>query len=131
MGNEAETGCSACFRGEAEQVWANRPFAHVSELMDDSHFGVNILRCKACGQMAVKVFTEFVDWGAGDDAQYWTIIPLEMQEAVALTGQVNDVDTKLIEKFSTGRRCLQVDHPTGKPRSIRWSVGPIWIVEGH
>src|SRR5215207_172312 len=43
----------------------------VAKLADESHYGLAVLACRHCGQHCAKVFIEFIDWSAGDDAQYW------------------------------------------------------------
>ena len=128
MPTDARFGCAACFGGDAERVWSEHPFEPVVTLVDDSHFTVRIMRCRACGQRAVRTFTEFVDWSGGDDAQYWTVIPLTPEEAEQLIAQGEHVSATLIGQLSDGRWCLQADHPTGKPQRIVWARGPMWIM---
>jgi len=123
-------GCAACFRGSAPEVWKAKPFVSVSRLVDDSHFTVDVMKCRTCGQPCVKVFTEFIDSQAGDDAQYWSVIPLTPIESGRLIAQGQKVNTKLIEAMSHGRRYLQADYPTGKNERVVWSVGPLWIMQG-
>ena len=128
MPTDSPFGCARCFGGEAERVWTENPFEQVIALVDDSHFTVRIVQCRACRQHAVRTFTEFIDWSAGDDAQYWTVIPLTAEEAQQLIAQGDHVSAELIGQISTGRWYLQADHPTGKPRRILWARGPAWIM---
>ena len=126
-----EFGCDVCFRGDAASVWKAWPFRTLAELVDESHFSIQILACRACGQRCAKVFTEFVDWSGGDDAQYWSVIPLTGDEADELSKQGEAAEIKRIEAFSAGRPYLQADFPTGKPARIVWQQGPVWIARGH
>lgn len=126
-----EFGCKACFQGDAEKVWEARQFDSVARLVDDSHFSIAVMVCEWCGQGCVKVFTEFVDWSGGDDAQYWYLIPITADESDGLIAQGEKVDTKSIDAMSAGRRILQVDYPTGGEKRVHWAVGPTLIVQGH
>ncbi len=123
-------GCAACFQGDAAAVWRAKPFQSRTRLVEESHFSIEVMQCGCCGQRCVKVFTEFVDWVGGDDAQYWTVIPVTAAEAGQLRAQGAAVSTELIEGLSRGRRYLQADYPTGKEKRVLWSVGPVWIMRG-
>jgi len=57
----------------------------VKELFDLSHQIRSIRRCRDCGQLYLWDFDEQVDWNEGNDAQYWTVMPVEnMEEAERL-----------------------------------------------
>lgn len=47
----------------------------VEALIDQSHLGRSILKCRECGQPYFFEFHETVDWAKGDDHIYWTFIP--------------------------------------------------------
>ena len=121
-------GCARCFLATAEEAEeARRHFSELSRLIDESHFIVRILACPDCGQRCVSVFTEWIDWSEGDDAQYWSVLPLTREESEQLMAQGEQVDLRLIEALGRRRRYLQVDFPTGKPKRVLWADGNLWI----
>jgi hypothetical protein len=131
MPAECTFGCAACFQGDASAIWTARPFESRILLLDDSHFSIHIMQCRHCGQRCVKIFTEFVDWSGGDDAQYWSLIPLSPDETQHFADQGVTVNIRQLEAISAGRPILQASFPTGKDSSIRWMIGPVWIVPGR
>jgi len=121
-------GCDRCFQTSAEAASeARRYFIEVSRLIDESHFVVRILECPHCCQRFVSVFTEMIDWSEGDDAQYWSVLPLTVAESEQLISQGENVEIQLIESLGRDRRYLQVDFPTGKPKRMLWAAGNLWI----
>jgi hypothetical protein len=131
MSHESTFGCPACFQGDAKAVLASGALERVHRVYDESHYSVNIERCRHCGQPAVRVFTEFVDWTGGEDSMYVSIIPITPAEADLLVAQGENVDDKAIEAMSRGRPYLQSDWPTGKEKRTEWREGPVWIMRGH
>jgi hypothetical protein len=129
----AEFGCRQCYRDEdARAVWGRHRLRAERRLVDDVHFIVQILRCAECGQRFASIFTEFVDWSGGDDAQYRDVVPLDEGEAERLAAQGEDVDLAWLGGLGADRRSLRSDWPTGaRERRIRWTTGPIHIVPGH
>ena len=125
MATTDEFGCAHCFQTTPEAAWQAR-LPLVAELLDESHFTVRIQECPHCGQRFVSIFTEMIDWSAGDDAQYWSVLPLTRDESEILLAQGEGVDVKLIESFGRGRRYLQRDYPTGKPERLQWHAD-LWI----
>lgn len=120
-------GCGACFQGDAEAVW-KRGFTNLATLVEDSHFGIQVMICPACDQRCVKVFMEFVDWANSDDAQSWVVVPLthgESVELLALGGKVRPED---ILRASKNRSYLFADFPSGGGSTIQWRAGPPGIV---
>jgi hypothetical protein len=73
------------------------------------------------------VFTEWIDWSGGDDAQYWSLLPLTVSESGQLMDQGERVDLRLIESMGRARRYLQVDYPTGKAKRVLWAEGGLII----
>ncbi len=121
-------GCESCFQGSAEAAdQARRHFVELARLVDDSHFIVRVIACPNCGQRCVSVFTEWIDWSEGDDAQFWSVLPLSLEESERLMAQGELVDIHLIESLGRERRFLQVDHPTGQPKRVLWANGGLWI----
>lgn len=114
-------GCGRCFQASAEEADdARHHFAELALLVDDSHRIVRILQCPHCGQRCFSVFTEEIDWNDGDDAQYWSLLPVTEEESARLIAQGEDVKIQSIGPFNTARRCLNIDHPTGGPRRVFW-----------
>jgi hypothetical protein len=121
-------GCERCFQSSADNAAeARRHFKEVSRLVDESHIVVRILECPQCGQRCVSVFTEMIDWSGGDDAQYWSLLPLTLEESEQLLGQGEQVDLRMIESLGRSRRYLQVDFPTGKSKRVLWADGGLII----
>ena len=60
-------GCGACSCEDAEAAW--RHFADGvdsdASIVDGPHFIVPIVRCHACSQRFIRIFTEFIDWPSG------------------------------------------------------------------
>ncbi len=81
----ALSGCAACWPNDPVLAYAARDgltLAH--RLVDESHFGVSVLRCGHCGQQLVSVFSERIDWAGGSDPQEVSWMPLTEPEAAAL-----------------------------------------------
>jgi hypothetical protein len=116
-----------CFQADAQTMaQARRKFVHVARLADESHFGVNILACPACGQRCISIFTEMIDWAGGDDPQYVSVVPVTLQESEMLLAGGHDL-TACIESLGHDRQFLQVDYPKGGPQAVRWVNGGLLI----
>jgi hypothetical protein len=122
----SEFGCGLCFGEDAAAAYAHR-FAPSHVLIDESHFGVSVRRCPACGQSFVHVFTEFVDWVDGDDPQYTDLVPVTDEEAADLSSQGEHVDLHAIEALGAARRRLVMSHPKGGPRRVFWTTGGLSV----
>jgi hypothetical protein len=129
-------GCDACYQCSAEAAdAARRRFLEVRRLVDESHFIVRIIACPGCGQAYISVFTETIDWKDGDDAQYWSLLPVSPKESAELWARgetlvARGAESELvafIESLGRKRRHLQVDHPTGGPTRVRWADGGLHI----
>jgi hypothetical protein len=117
-------GCANCWPADADlAATAVRNTNTRVRLADESHFMLAIRACDTCAQRFLFCFTESIDWAGGDDAQYVTYLPLtivESQEVELLDGLECTARSKAI---GIGRRCLQIDHPTGKPKRVMWNTG--------
>ena len=121
-------GCPNCFQALPQvAAEARRGFTELARLIDESHFIVRILACPRCGQRCVSVFTETIDWSGGDDAQYWSLVPLTEEEAAELMAQGENVDIRMIESLGRERRHLRIDYPTGGSRTVAWRDGGFFI----
>jgi hypothetical protein len=127
-------GCPQCYGEDAETA---RAFVEAGGLVtdrtvvDESHFIVSLRRCAACGQPFVSIFTEFVDWSGGDDAQYRDLVPVTADEAQAVLDQGEQVDPRFLGSLGEGRRRLSSDWPSGGRRSVRWRTGAFWVQQGY
>ena len=77
----------------------------------------------SCAQHFVSVFTETIDWHAGDDAQFWSVLPITAPEEARLVEQQSSVTENILDALGPGRRCLRVDHPSGGEKEIYWGTG--------
>jgi tetratricopeptide (TPR) repeat protein len=126
------SGCDACYGEDAESVWQRVPDGYDRhEFLDEdsSHFSATLCHCRACSQTFVKIFTEFIDWSGGNDAQYFTLMPVSAVEAAALTEGTLDVFS--LGLLGNDRRHLHMDFPTGaeQPR-IYWATGYFQVIDG-
>ncbi len=126
-------GCASCYGEDPVAVleYTRGGLTITQRLISDSHYGVSVRQCANCGQRFIAIFTEFVDWSGGDDAQYFDIVPVTPEEADEAIAAGEDVSTGFLGGLGTGRRHLASDHPTGGPQRIHWRSGPFWVQEGH
>jgi hypothetical protein len=126
-------GCERCYPEQLPPDFFSyrRGLDDVASIVQESHFTLQVLRCPNCGQLFVKVFTEFIDWHGGDDAQYWTVAPITSDEANRLIAEGEDADLTWVGSLGTGRRWLMSDHPTGAPGRYGWRSGPFVVMAGY
>src|SRR5271170_7364991 len=116
-----EFGCSACYGKDPEKAAENlRNCKAIADLVDGSHFSLDILSCPGCSQRYVYIWNETIDWKDGDDAQYTSVLPITNDEANELVAQGKDVRINRIEEFGRSRRYLHINCPTGIKKSVRW-----------
>ncbi|HEX8281934.1 MAG TPA: hypothetical protein VF588_01045 [Pyrinomonadaceae bacterium] len=119
-----EFGCGLCWPADAHAAWAARDgLTRLKELIDESHFIVAILVCPRCDQRYVSIFTEMIDWGGGNDPQYWTLMPITEAEADGLIQQETSLDDMALNALGRGRRSLWRDHPKAGPPRVSWGSG--------
>ena len=127
MSDVAKGRCIQCAGAEAAAMWEAWPrFAHVADVVEESHFSIRIKACGACGQRWVSVFTETIDWVDGDDPQYWSLLPVTEREAEELVALGEAAEERIVE-LGRDRRYLQADHPKGKEKRILWAQGGLLI----
>ena len=91
-------------------------FDVVEKYVDTSHWERSLLKCRECGQLYFHEFYEEVDWEDGEDPQYWTYIPVESDEEIALLKKTTFVE--LLQFFPR----LQKDFPkSAKKPKIFWA----------
>lgn len=94
-------------------------------LLDESHLVVRLAAC-ACGQRFAFVSCEVVDWSGGEDAQERLGIPIDAQEARALSEAGPGVETALPRVLGP-RRFVVRRWPTGGELTTTWDEGPIRV----
>jgi hypothetical protein len=107
---------------------AIRKAEHIATLMDQSHFGVSILRCVPCGRHFLSLFCERVDWADSDDPQTRIVVPVSEDEANRL--QVANIaadENTILEIVANERRFLCHDMPKGAPETLAWKSRPLFI----
>jgi hypothetical protein len=57
-------------------------------LVHDSHFAVDVARCRACEQLWIDVFVEVVGWGDGKDDCWNFYVPVSREEVEALRQEI-------------------------------------------
>ena len=110
---------------------AIRKAQQIVMLVDESHFGVSILRCPRCGQQFLSLFCERVDWADGDDPQTRVVVPVSEDEATRL--QVANVaadENAIPEIVANERRFLYHDMPQGAAETLAWKTRLLFI-PGH
>jgi hypothetical protein len=119
-------GCKRCWPSTADAAWKARDtLIHTAELIDESHYHVMILACPQCGQRFLSVFTEMIDWSDGDDAQYWSVVPITKREAAKLTRRGSALTEIEINAVGSKRRSLVRNYPTGEGPCEFWGTGII------
>ena len=124
MADQEKYGCPGCWPESAEAAWeAGSLLERRHELIRESHFNVRIVGCHACGQAFLWVFSELIDWSAGDDSQGWIRIPLTVDEVRNLRGLPEDDVERTIYGIGENRRSLRRIHPRGMTAGCSWDWG--------
>jgi hypothetical protein len=127
------SGCEQCYGEDAGAVlgWCRTNLTIVRRIVSDSHFGVSVRVCPGREQQFVAIFTEFVDWSGGDDAQYFDIVPVTAVE-LAEIGQAADGElTTDLGLLGAGRKHVASAHPTGEAGRVFWKHGTFSVQEGY
>jgi hypothetical protein len=82
-----------------------------------------LLACPHCAQRFVSVFTETIDWVAGDDPQYWTLLPVTPAEANSLQQKGGALSEADLNALGPHRRSLRRDFPKGEESWVYWGSG--------
>jgi hypothetical protein len=105
-------GCDHCWPVEAEAAWsATCKLMRDTELIDESHFHILIVKCNQCAQRFISVFTEMIDWENGNDPQYRILLPITDFEAVSLIQNRDSISEDVINALGKGRKSLRRDFP--------------------
>lgn len=121
----SDFGCSRCWPDTPEAAWAARlEHERVAHLIAESHFVVSILRCLACDQHFVSIFTETIDWEGGNDPQYVTVMPLTNEEAARLLNLRDQLGEADLNALPSERRSLSQNWPEyAKESALTWGRG--------
>jgi len=116
-------GCEHCWPSEAEAAWASRHMLEQEiQIIEESHFRVAVLKCRNCSQQFLSVFTETIDWQAGEDPMYWTTLPILPSEAKGLL-EGGPVSENTLNSIGPERRSLRHDFPKDEPKTTYWDKG--------
>ncbi|WP_328450005.1 MULTISPECIES: hypothetical protein [unclassified Amycolatopsis] len=128
-----EFGCARCYGKDAltAMAFCTTRLRETHRLVQQSHFGVSLRECPECGQAFASIFTEFVDWTGGEDAQFFDIVPLTGTEVISLAAQGSGVDLVTLGALGSRRRRLSSAWPTGGAKTISWKSEPLSVREGH
>ena len=117
--------CSPADPAAAFGVLRDLPVAE--RLVDESHFGLSVRRCTRCGAAWLAVFTELIDWNAGDDSQAWICAAVTDDEIQRLRAAGEDERERELVAMNLSRRHLAWVHPRGSSESVSWRDGPVVI----
>jgi len=121
---ESRFGCQQCWPESADAANAARStLKREHDLIDESHFHVMTMKCPACSQVFVSVFTETVDFADGEDPQYWITLPLTAAEAEDLAKQGDGLTEAALNALGPGRKSLAHDFPKGGTPTSYWRTG--------
>ena len=98
---------------------------HLARLIDESHLGVSIYSCAACGQEFIAIFAERVDWANGEDPQCSTLMPLTPAEAARMVLAAANVDLGEVTALGRHRQFLRDDWPSTGPRILEYATGQV------
>jgi hypothetical protein len=122
-------GCATCWPESADLAWeARQRVKFETNLVDESHFSMSILRCPECRQAFLSVFMESIDWADGDDPQYLSVMPLEDLELKHLTS--TPVSMHDLKSMAPDRRSLFRASPKGVVQSNSWASGIVFVFHG-
>jgi hypothetical protein len=126
-------GCESCYGPDPDLVNAfhRESLRRTHQVVDDSHFIVGVLECPRCRQRFVRIFTEFVDWSGGEDAQYTDTVPVTSAEAERVIARGDPADTGMLGELGRDRRRLSSSWPSRAPMRIYWASGTFHVAEGH
>ena len=121
--------CSHCSPADAATAFvALRGLQMAERLVDESHFDLSIRRCPRCGATWLAIFTELIDWNAGDDAQAWLCVRVSDDELGPLRAASEDERERVLHGMNLSRRHLAWVHPRGNSESVSWKDGRLVIL---
>lgn len=125
---EQPRGCERCFASDAGEAYDALTANRETMLEQESHFSMQVTSCR-CGQKWCVVFTERVDWRAGEDDQTWVCVPLTVDQVRGLQNSETDKRASYLQVVTKGRRFLVREFPTGGCISAWWrdsgfAIGP-------
>lgn len=117
-------GCPACIP-EVPVHESRADLKHLARLVDESHLGISIYRCAACGQEFISIFAELIDWANGEDPQCTTLMPLTQDEAARMIAAGENLDLAELTALGRERRFLRDDWPGTGIRTLEYTTGQV------
>ncbi len=108
--------CPSCRSGDAEHDAA--AWRQERNCIDESHLGVNLVRCPACGGRALRIFTELIDWSEGDDSQATLLVPLPTGNPGTLSDEARVA--ALLARLPLDTHLARI-HPKGMTTPPTWT----------
>jgi hypothetical protein len=115
--------CARCSSDDAATAWDAMCTRHVQSLVEESHFGIQIVACR-CTQHFVKVFTERIDWKEGNDDQDWLVFPVSPAEVARLQACAENHLVSLVGELGRGQRFLVHSNSNSWWRNEGFMIGP-------
>jgi hypothetical protein len=115
--------CARCSSTDAATAWQAMCSRTVQSLVEESHFGIQIMACR-CGQQFVKVFTERIDWKDGHDDQDWLVCAVSPLEVARLQSCAEDELAGVVTELGRGRRFLVHSNSQSWWRDQGFMIGP-------
>ena len=124
MASDQPFVCPTCLPPDAEAAYANaRNLDQLADLIDESHFMIDICACPRCAQRFISTFTEEVDWADSEDPQRRTLMPLTPAEADRLIAEREHVNEPYIESLRAGRPVLVMTFPKSGEKTYAYISG--------
>lgn len=117
-------GCAACIPDEPGSATL-LGLIEVARLIDESHFAVKVRACRACDQLFLWIFTERIDYVAGNDPQCWSVLAISQDEARQMIAAGDQLDLDVLSRLGLRRRFLRDDSPALGPRSCGYVYGQL------
>lgn len=97
-----------------------------TRLVDESHFIVDLIRCRQCDRPWVRIFYELIDWNNGEDSQARNFIPLSEDQYKAILEHGEHTDERFLDLIGIGGPYLTFCYPRSGERIYRWKEGPVF-----
>lgn len=99
----------------------------LDRLVDRSHYTVDILRCRACGQLYAYVWVERVEFAKEDDSDCTVYLPITEDGARQLREAGDRVGTTELARAYTGTRYLMDSYLPPRLPTVAWYEGSLLI----
>ncbi|MBN1609961.1 MAG: hypothetical protein JW940_25260 [Polyangiaceae bacterium] len=120
-------GCHLCFGEDAVRVLEGKAdLDRIASLVEQSHFSVRLLRCRACQQAFASVFCETIDWVGGNDPQASLLVPLTAAEADTLRELGERAVARALLELPPRRHVHSYWASDAERADVRWTQGSIF-----